>query len=155
MTEKDIVLLAICAFAIIFKENKSSIDKAMVVIREKSLGDYVKLFVDAIMNVKELFSKIAAQFGKVVSEIVGMFAYTALLIPAISAINFVIKSYGLNFKQFHDLLNNPEGIAISTGIGIITITLKQIMNAITRKISKSTKRKNLPDQDNEFVQKID
>ena len=145
--------MAICAFAIVFKENKSSIDKAMLVIREKSLGDYVKSFVDAIMDVKDLFSKISSQFSKVVSEIVGMFAYTALLIPAMAAINFAIKSYGLDFKQFHDLLNNPEGIAISTSIGVITITLRQIMNTVTRKMNKKLKGKELPSQDNEFVQK--
>ena len=153
ITEKDIVLLTICAFSVVFNENKENINKLMTVIREKGLEEVLTLFIDTLKNLGHLFGKISSNFGKVISSIVDMFSYTALLVPLMTALNTVIQHYGITIQQFDSILTNPGGAVISTGIGMLTISLKHIINMIMRNFSRNTKSKTPPQQANEFVQK--
>ena len=136
LTTTDTVLLSICALAITFKESKTEIDKLMVIINEKGLQKTLERIQYFLKNFTKLFSAIAKSTGKVINGIVDMFAYTALLVPTTMGLVDLINTWKINFESFEQIMVNPTGFAISTGIGIITITVKHLIGVLVKKIKR-------------------
>lgn len=141
LTTTDIVFLTICALAITFKESKSEIDKLMVIVNEKGLQKPLEKIQYFLKNFTTLFSAIAKSTGKIINGMVDMFAYTALLVPTIMGVVDLINTWKINFESFDQIMVNPMGFAISTGVGIITITVKHLIGVLVKKIKRLTTKK--------------
>jgi hypothetical protein len=151
----DIVLLTICAISILLKENKDNITKMMNVIKEKNLTEILNSFIKVLGNFSKLFSNISTQFGKVIDGLSGMFAYVALLVPFTVGMIDVINLYNINFSSFDTIMTNPKGAVISTGIGVLTLSLKSIINILIKKINRALKSKPTPSYNNSVVQSFE
>lgn len=141
LTTTDIVFLTICALATAFKESKSEIDKLMLIVNEKGLQKPLEKIQYFLKNFTTLFSAIAKSTGKIINGMVDMFAYTALLVPTIMGLVNLINTWKINFDSFDQIMVNPTGYAISTGIGIITITVKHLIDVLVKKIKRLTTKK--------------
>jgi len=155
ISNTDIVLLTICGLSMLLKENKESIDKMKNIIKEKNLTNLLEYFMDTLKNISNLFISIAKQFGKAIDGLVGMFAYSALLVPFTIALIDIINSYNIGFSSLDSILSNPKGAAISTGIGIISLSLKHITHMIIKKINRLVKSKPTPSFNNSVVQSFE
>jgi len=154
-TPTDIVLLTICALAIIYKESKTKIDQLVSLLKEKGLGGFIEKFKEIIQNLGNLFKNVAKTIGKSIEGIVDMFLYTALFVPFIIGLIDVIELYKINFATLEQILINPKGAAISTSIGVLTLTLKHIVNIIIKKITRKSKSKNSHIEPNDVVQSFE
>jgi len=154
-TQTDIILLVIASISILLKENKKDINKLIHVLKEKDLYKYLNDFTKIVSSVSTMFSKVTDNIGKSVNVMVDMFAYTALFVPFLVATLDVIHLYDIDFKTFNELIINPTGAVISLGVGMVTITLKSIINMVVKKIKRGMKGKKTPSQENEIVQKFE
>jgi len=145
LSDQDIVLLSICAVSILFKESKDNINKMMTLIKEKGLTELLDKFISTLKNFTKLFETIATTFGKTIKGMMDMIAYTTLLVPLSVAIIDVINLYKLDFNTFDKIMTNPVGALVSTGIGVLTISLKQIISVIVKKINRLLKSKKTPE----------
>ena len=66
-----------------------------------------------------------------------------------------VQLYELDFNDFSQIMNHAKGAMISTSIGLITITLKQVLNMVYKKVGRLLKSKKTPIQGNEVVQKFE
>jgi hypothetical protein len=155
ITSSDIILLVICALAILFKENTENIKKLKLILQEKGIINLMHSIKDNIQNIFNLFSKISKIFGKTLSGLSDMFAYTAFFVPTIICIMEFLNLYQIGFNEFSNLLIDPKGVAIATSIGIITISTKHLINLIYKKIKRKNKSKKTPSFSNEFVQNFE
>lgn len=129
-TELDIekiVLLTICSLTIIYleekkyktsKEEQDLIDDSKSMLEElKMMGlgnGIVKMVVKAFKSISNIFNIIGKHAGSVVSGVVDMFGYTALLIPVMNGISYIVGKYDLTPETLvHNL------IGLSAGIGTI------------------------------------
>jgi len=151
LSSNDVVLLTVCALAVILKESKSDIDKLKSMVQEKEVGGYLGLFTKAINNLGKLFSTITTNIGKGVQGVIDMFSYTALFVPFLVGFLDVINLYKIDFDNFDEVMTNPKGAVISTSIGALTISLKHIINMILKKIKRSNKNKKTPQSDDHSV----
>lgn len=143
LTTTDIVFLTICVLSMIFKESQSEIDKLMIIVNEKGLQKPLEKIQYFLQNFTKLFSAIAKSTGKVINDMVDIFAYTALLVPTIMGLVDLINTWKINFESFEQIMVNPTGFAISTGIGIITITVKHLIGVLVKKIKRLTAKKDV------------
>jgi len=63
-----------------------------------------------------------------------MLSYVALCVPFTIVLIDIINNFGMTFAQLSDVISNPTGLAIATGVGIVTITLKQLITLIIKKL---------------------
>lgn len=152
ITDTDIVLLVFGALSIILKENSQNIEKLKNAINERGLSEIIKTVTINIENILKLFKNIATTTGKTINSLVDMLSYTALFVPFLLGLLDVIELYKINFTDFNKVMLNPTGIVLSTSVGVLTITLKHIVNIIMRKIFRKIKSKKTPSQINDVVQ---
>ena len=155
LSDFDIVLLVIATLSIMMKESKEHRDKVMLVINEKGLGGLVDKFIDTMKNLTNFFTKISEIFGRTINGMIDMFSYTALYLPFMLGLNNFLELYNINFENFTQILSDAKGAAISTGIGLLTITLKHAINIVIKSIKRKLRSKRTPSQDNEVVQKFE
>ncbi len=153
VSSTNVVLLTLCALSILFKESQSDINKMIVVIKEKNLSEILDKIINTIKNVSKLFNVISDKVGKTITGLVDMFSYTALFIPFLLGLLDVIKLYELDFSEFDQIMTDPKGASISASIGLLTISMKHIINFLMKKITRTSKNKKTPLSGNEFVQK--
>lgn len=152
ITDTDIVLLIFGALSIILKENSQNIEKLKNAINERGLSEIIKTVTINIENILKLFKNIASTTGKTINSLVDMLSYTSLFVPFLLGLLDVIELYKINFTDFNKVMMNPTGIVLSTSVGVLTITLKHIVNIIMRKIFRKIKSKKTPSQINDVVQ---
>lgn len=155
LSQTDIVLLSICAIAILLKESKDNINKLMTVIKEKNLSEVLNIFINTLKNFTKLFESIAEQFGKTIKGMMDMFAYSALLVPFTIGLIDLINLYKLDFQTFSNVMTTPTGSLISTGIGVLTLSLKHIISYLIKKINRLLKSKKAPELSNPVVQSFE
>ena len=137
---KDIVLLSVASLAILFKENRHQVNKLTTVIEEKGYTELLKKFGEFLTSSKSLFQAFAKNSGKVVISIVDMFSYTALFVPFYLGLLDIIDAYNIGLDSFTPAITT-SGLALSTGIGLLTISVKHLMSLLIKKIGKLTKKK--------------
>lgn len=146
VTTETVVLLTIAALTIVYLEEKKDISveerekltkdsKSMLEeLRMRSIGDgIVKKIIKALTSVKNIFSLIGKHIGAVIGGIVDMFSYTAILIPIMNAILFLIGKYELT----------PDTIVqnfFSLGMGVASKIAK---HGLVELISKLKNRLNI------------
>jgi hypothetical protein len=146
LTTETVVLLTIAALTIVYLEEKKDISveerekltkdsKSMLEeLRMRSIGDgIVKKIIKALTSVKNIFSLIGKHIGAVIGGIIDMFSYTAILIPIMNAILFLIGKYELT----------PDTIVqnfFSLGMGVASKIAK---HGLVELISKLKNRLNI------------
>lgn len=155
LSDTDIVLLVICSLAILLKENKQNIEKLKNEISERNLSDLIEKFVNTLQNIFKLFKSISETMGKVVNNMVDMFAYSSLFVPFLIGLLDVINLYNLGFNDFNNIMTNPKGTIISASIGVLTLTMKHVINILMKKIARKSKSKTTPLQSNDVVQQFE
>lgn len=141
------VLLTICSLTIIYLEEKkfkNSEEEAILTKDSKSMleelkmrgigNGLVKLVMKSFESVTNLFSVIGKHLGAVVGGVIDMFAYTALMIPVMNGILYLIGKYELTPET---IIQNLIGLA--AGIG--TLVAKHGINYIINKIKGKFKIK--------------
>ena len=125
-----VVLLTICAFTIIYLEEKKYKDgkeediltkdsKSMLEeLRMMGIGEgIVKNIMKAFQGIKNIFQIISKHLISVVGSFIDMFSYTSILIPVLNGISYIVGKYDMNLQTF---LANFLGLSI----GISTIITK-------------------------------
>ena len=140
LTTESVVLLTLAAVTITYLEEKkfkSTEEEEQLTKDSKSMleelkmrgfgNGIVKKLMKGLESIKNIFSIIGKHLGAVVGSIIDMFAYTALLIPILNGVMFVINKYDLNLDT---LPQNFLGLAIGVGTIIAKHGIVEIINRI-------------------------
>jgi hypothetical protein len=161
VTADKVVLLTICAFTIVYLEEKKFKDhkeedlltkdsKSMLEeLKMMGIGNgIVKKLVKLFKSIVNIFSLIGKHIYAVVSGFIDMFAYTSLLIPILNGLLYVSGKYDLNIDTF---LQNFSGIMMGVGTIITKHGIASILDKIKLKINK---KKVLREIDTSIIKKI-
>lgn len=137
-----VVLLTICAFTIIYLEEKKFKDgeeediltkdsKSMLEeLRMMGIGNgIVKDLIKAFQSIKNIFHLIAKHITNVLGSFIDMFAYTTILIPVLNGISYIVGKYDMNLQTF---LANFLGLSM----GIATIVTKHGIVELVKKLKR-------------------
>ena len=164
ITADKVVLLTICAFTIIYLEEKKFKDgqeediltkdsKSMLEeLKMMGIGNgIVKKVVKLFKSFVGIFTIIGRHLKSVVKGFVDMFAYTALLIPIMNGILYIIGKYDLNVDTF------IENFAALT-MGIATLIAKNgiisIIDKLKDKLSQKDKKEIVDEVDANIIKKV-
>lgn len=149
-----VVLLTICTVTIIYLEEKKFKDveeeevltkdsKSMLEeLRMMGVGNgIVKDLIKAFQSIKGIFQLIGKHINAVVGGFIDMFAYTAILIPVLNGISYIVGKYDMNLQIF---LANFLGLSM----GIATIVTK---HGITELIKKLKRRLHITNKDQQEI----
>lgn len=164
VTKESIVLLTIACFTILFLEEKKckSIQEEEVLtkdsrsmleeLRMRGIGDgIVKKVIKAIKAIKNIFSIIGKHIGAVIGGVIDMFGYTAILIPIMNAIFFVIGKYDMSVDS---VIQNFFSIGIGIASRIAKHGLVELINKLRGLISNKTKQEIIGDLETPVIQKF-
>lgn len=156
------LLLTVCAFTIIYIEEKKCRDasqedtlvkdsKSMLEeLRMHEIGNgTVKKVVKLFKSIMGIFNLIGKHIGTIVETFVDMFAYASILLPIMNGLAYLAGKYTLTVDSF---IFNLSGLAM----GIGTIIAKHGIMFILKKLKlKDTKKKEIIDEvDTSVVQKL-
>ena len=162
INSSTVVLLTITAISIIYLEEKKVDPKQEAILRKdcksmleelKMMGignGIVKKLMEGLKSIKNIFSMIGKHMGAVVGGFMDMFAYSALLIPVMNAIMFIIGKYDLNFDT---LPQNFLGLSIGIGTIIAKHGIAEIIDRIKNKFPIN-KKKVIDEIETPIIQKI-
>jgi len=161
VTADKVVLLTICAFTIVYLEEKKFKDhkeedlltkdsKSMLEeLRMMGIGNgIVKNLVKLFKSIVNIFTLIGKHISAIVSGFVDMFAYASLLIPILNGLLYISGKYDLNIDTF---LQNFSGILMGVGTIITKHGIASILDKIKLKINK---KKVLREIDTSIIKKI-
>lgn len=157
---RTVLLLSICAFTIIYieeKKYKSSEEGDILIKDSKSMleelrmngigNGIVKKLVQGLKSIVGVFNLIGKHIGYIIETFVDMFSYAALLIPIINGLSFLVGKYDLTIDSF---IINISGLAL--GIGSI-ITKRGIMHIVDKlKLKLNVKQEIVAEVDTSIVQ---
>jgi hypothetical protein len=146
MNLKTVVLISITALSIVYLEEKKSKlsskeaedlknDSKSLLTELKLVGvgnGIIKKMTECIKSIGNIFKIIFKRSRQVVSTFFDLFGYTALLLPVINAIYYMIGKYDMNIDT---LTTN----FLSLGLGVATLTAKHGINYIIDKIKNVVK----------------
>lgn len=130
-----VINLTICAVAIALKEPKESYKNLFEDLRLQGTYGLLKPVV-AILNIfRKIFSKISEKTGKIVNDIVDMFAYTALFVPFALVISDLIFTHSITMDGFISALTGDWlGKLMSFGVSFGTIGAKHFTIDLINKL---------------------
>ncbi len=146
---QSVVLLTIAAITIIYLEEKKfqSAEEEQILTKDsksmleelklKGFGNnVVKKLIKGLKSIKNIFYIIGKHANAVISSFVDMFAYTAILIPIMNGINYIIGKYNLNLDT---IIQNFS--ILSTGVATIIAKngIIEILNKIKNRVKVNTK----------------
>ena len=150
LTPDKVVLLTIAAVTIIFieeKKFKSAEEEEILVKDSKSMleelkmmgigNGIVKKLMKGLKSITNIFSLIGKHLGAVVDGFIDMFAYTAMLIPIMNGILYIVGKYDMNLDTICD---NFMGLAMGIGTVIAKHGIVEILNKIKDKFPISKKK---------------
>lgn len=127
ITKEMVVMLGICAIAILCKESKPEIKKLLEELRLRGIYDLLKKVVNSLRGIYILFGNVLIKSLKVLNSIIDMFAYTALMVPFLVAIGDITQNGKFN-------LNNFPGELLSIATGTITFAIKNFITLLIDKL---------------------
>lgn len=159
LTYDKVVLLTICAFTIIYLEEKkfkSKEEEEILTKDSKSMleelkmmgigNGIVKKIIKIFKSITYIFKLIGKHVGAVTGGFMDMFAYTAMLIPIMNGILYIIGKYDLNLDNF---IKNFIGLSIGVG----TLITKHGISIILHKLKSNLKLSNKTEK--EIVDEIE
>jgi hypothetical protein len=152
LTTESVVLATICALSILYLEGKKTkkVDEEALRTDSKSMLEELKLrgigngivkkIIAAFESIKNIFTTITKHTGSVINGFIDMFAYTALLIPVMNAVKFIIGKYDLNLET---LVSNFAGLAVGIGTVVAKHAITDIISKLKNKNSINIKKNNI------------
>jgi hypothetical protein len=164
VSKTSVVLLTIAAITIIFLEEKKTKNtqqeetlikdskSLLEELRMRGIGDgIVKKVIKAINGVKNIFSTIAKHLGAAVGGVIDMFAYTAILIPIMNGIFYIIGKYDMGVDQ---VISNFFSLSTGVATRIAKHGLVELLDRLRKLISPSSKREIIDEIETPVIQKF-
>ena len=164
ITADKVVLLTICAFTIVYLEEKKSKDgqeeeiltkdsKSMLEeLKMMGIGNgIVKKVVKLFKSITNIFTIIGKHLNTVIKGFIDMFAYTAILIPIMNGILYIIGKYDLSVDTF---LENFAALGIGVGTLIAKNGIISIIDKLKDKISTKNKKEIVDEVDTTVIKKV-
>jgi hypothetical protein len=164
ITADKVVLLTICAFTIVYLEEKKFKDgqeediltkdsKSMLEeLKMKGIGNgIVKKVKELFKSITGIFNLIGKHLNSVVKGFVDMFAYTAILIPIMNGILYVVGKYDLSVNTF---LENFAALTMGVGTLIAKNGIISIIDKLKDKISAKDKKEIVDEVDTTVIKKV-
>lgn len=164
ITPDKVVLLTICAFTIVYLEEKKFRDgteediltkdsKSMLEeLKMMGIGNgIVKKVVKIFKSVVGIFSLIGKHLDAVVKGFVDMFAYTTILIPIMNGILYIVGKYELNTDSF---LENFAALTMGVGTLIAKNGIISIIDKLKGRINTKDKKKIVDEVDTTIIKKV-
>jgi hypothetical protein len=150
ITKQSVVLATICAISIVYLEEKKIKDPkkeeelrkdAKSLLEElKMMGignGIIKKIVESLKSIKSIFFLVARHIGSVSGGFMDMFGYTAMLMPIMNAIYYMIDKYDLTPET---LVQNFVGLSIGVGTVIAKRGISYLVNKIKTKFPINKKK---------------
>ena len=161
-----VVLLTICAFTIVYLEEKKFKDgqeedvltkdsKSMLEeLRMMGIGNgIVKKLIKVFRSFIGIFNLIGKHKGKVIGEFMDMFAYAGILIPIMNGISYIIGKYNLTLDSFiENFFGLSMGIATIITKHGITWLIHRLRNKLN--ISKEVEKEITDEIETSTIQKL-
>ena len=164
ITADKVVLLTICAFTIVYLEEKKFKDgqeediltkdsKSMLEeLKMKGIGNgIVKKVKELFKSITGIFNLIGKHLNSVVKGFVDMFAYTAILIPIMNGILYVVGKYDLSVNTF---LENFAALTMGVGTLIAKNGIISIIDKLRDKLSPKDKKEIVDEVDTTVIKKV-
>lgn len=132
ITKESIVMLTICVFAILLKDNKKDIKKLLEELRLRGVYGIAKKLVKVLECIKEFIFIILKNLGKSIVTFVDAFSYTTIFVPCAMALNSLVTKHNISIDGF---VNHFMMI----GLGTLTITAKHYLIDILNKLKNKFK----------------
>jgi len=139
LTEENISLLTLTSVVILALETerdsditKEEVKNLLTELKLRGIGNgIVKKMVNSFKSIGNLLSILFKNTSKTVRNLIDMFAYTALLIPTMNAINTIISDYNWS-------MDTIIGNLTSLGTGVLTFLAKNGWDYLVKKLQKKT-----------------
>lgn len=164
VTADKVILLTICAFTIIYLEEKKSKDnqekeiltkdyKSMLEeLKMMGIGNgIVKKIIKVFRSITGVFLLIGKHLNAVTKGFVDMFAYTAILIPIINGILYIVSKYNLSVDTF---LENFAALTMGVATLIAKNGIISIIDKLKDKINQKNKKEIIDEVDNNIIKKV-
>jgi cobalamin biosynthesis Co2+ chelatase CbiK len=164
VTPDKVVLLTICAFTIVYLEEKRFKDgkeedvltkdsKSMLEeLKMMGIGNgIVKKVVKLFKSITGIFNLIGKHLKSVVKGFVDMFAYTAILIPIMNGILYIVGKYDLNVDSF---LENFAALTMGVGTLIAKNGIISIIDKLKDKINPKDKKEIVDEVNANIIKKV-
>lgn len=164
VTADKIVLLTICAFTIVYLEEKKFKDgkeEDILTKDSKSMLEELKMMGignGIVKKVVKLFKSIVGIFGligkhldAIVKGFVDMFAYTTILIPIMNGILYIVGKYDLNVDSF---LENFAALTMGVGTLITKNGIISIIDKLKDRITTKDKKEIVDEVDTTIIKKV-
>jgi hypothetical protein len=164
MTQETTVLLTIACITIVFLEEKkyktpeeeeklTKDSKSMLEeLRMRGIGDgIVKKVMKSIESIKNVFAVVAKHLGAMVGGVIDMFGYTAILIPIMNAILWVIGKYDMSVDA---VIQNFFSLGAGIASRIAKHGLVELINKLKGIISNKTKEEIIDELETPVIQRF-
>ena len=164
MTQETTVLLTIACITIVFLEEKkyktpeeeeklTKDSKSMLEeLRMRGIGDgIVKKVMKSIESIKNVFSVVAKHLGAMIGGVIDMFGYTAILIPIMNAILWVIGKYDMSVDS---VIQNFFSLGMGIASRIAKHGLVELINKLKGVISNKTKEEIIDELETPVIQRF-
>lgn len=164
MTKETTVLLTIACITIVFLEEKkyktpeeeeklTKDSKSMLEeLRMRGIGDgIVKKVMKSIESIKNVFAVVAKHLGAMVGGVIDMFGYTAILIPIMNAILWIIGKYDMSVDA---VIQNFFSLGAGIASRIAKHGLVELINKLRGFISNKTKEEIIDELETPVIQRF-
>lgn len=164
MTQETTVLLTIACITIVYLEEKrfktpeeedklTKDSKSMLEeLRMRGIGDgIVKKVMRSIESIKNVFSVVAKHLGAVVGGVIDMFGYTAILIPIMNGILWVIGKYDMTVDS---VIQNFFSLGVGIASRIAKHGLVELINKLKGVISNKTSNEIIGELETPVIQRF-
>lgn len=164
MSQETTVLLTIACITIVFLEEKkyktpeqeeklTKDSKSMLEeLRMRGIGDgIVKKVMKSIESIKNVFSVVAKHLGAMIGGVIDMFGYTAILIPIMNAILWIIGKYEMSVDA---VIQNFFSLGVGIASRIAKHGLVELINKLKGIISNKTKEEIIDELETPVIQRF-
>lgn len=164
MTRESTVLLTIACITIVFLEEKKTgraaeVDKLtkdsksmLEELRMRGIGDgIVKKVIKSIKSLKNVFNIIAKHTGAMIGGIIDMLGYTAILIPIMNSILWIIGKYEMSIDT---VTQNFFSIGVGIASRIAKHGLVELIGKLKGLISDKTKGEIIDELETPIIQRF-
>lgn len=164
MTQETTVLLTIACITIVYLEEKrfktpeeeeklTKDSKSMLEeLRMRGIGDgIVKKVMKSIESIKNVFAVFAKHLGSMVGGVIDMFGYTAILIPIMNAVLWIIGKYDMSVDA---VIQNFFSLGAGIASRIAKHGLVELINRLKGVISNKTKEEIIGELETPVIQRF-
>lgn len=164
ISKQTVVLLTIAAITIIYleeKKTKTSQEEDTLIkdsksileeLRMRGIGDgIVKKIIKALGGIKNIFSTIGKYLGAAVGGIIDMFSYTAILIPVMNAILYIIGKYDMGADE---IISNFFTLSVGVATKVAKHGLSEVIGRLKGLIPNKEREEIIDELETPVIQKF-